>query len=76
IKRPPPTPLLSVGKLLAFTRPSDDYEDVEALLREFYAKEREELECMWLHEAVLRAKEIPRLMGAPQRENGLESPRK
>ena len=50
-----------MGKILAFTRPSDDSEDIEELLRDFYAEERAERECQWLEEAVRRAKEIPRL---------------
>jgi len=35
--------------------PTDDYEDIEAMLREFYAEERD---CEWLDEAVRRAKRI------------------
>ena len=59
---PPPTPLSGMGKILTFTRPSDDYEDVVALLRTLADEERAERKCEWLEEAVRRAKEIPRPM--------------
>ena len=53
-----------MGKVLAFKRPEADYEDVEALLRELAAEEREEQEVPeWLKEATRRAKEIPRMGG-------------
>ena len=51
-----------MGKLLPFKRPTDDYADIEAMLREFYAEEREERECEWLEEATRKAKEIPLLI--------------
>jgi len=49
---------------------------LEEQLREFYAEEREERDCEWLEEAVRRAKAILEWRGDPQRENGLEAPRK
>ena len=52
-----------MGKILAFKRHSDDYEDVVELLREFYAEERDERACGWLEEAVRRAKGILRMAG-------------
>lgn len=58
-----------MGKLLSFKRPLDGYEDVVELLFELVAEEREERNCDWLEDAVRRAKEIPRMEGAPQREN-------
>lgn len=49
IKRPSPTPLSGVGKILTFKSP---YEDIEELLREFYAEERDSplssLVCAWV----------------------------
>lgn len=55
-----------MGKLLAFTRPSDDCNETEEQLREFYAEEREMRACEWLEEAVRRAKEIPRMESLPK----------
>ncbi len=55
-----------MGKLLPFKRPTDDYEDIEAMLREFYAEEREMRECRWLEKAARRAKKIPRMMRKPK----------
>ena len=48
-----------MGKLLPFKKPTDDYEDIEAMLRDFYAEEREMRECEWLEEATRRARRIP-----------------
>ena len=50
-----------MGRILAFKTPSDDYVDIEALLRDFYAQEREARECGWLEEAVRKAREISRM---------------
>ena len=41
-----------MGNVLPFKRPADGYEDVEELLREFYAEEREMRECEWLEVVV------------------------
>ena len=60
-----------MGKLLAFKTPEEGCEDMEVLLRVFYAEEREMRECEWVEEAVRRAKEIPRLTSSPRRgKNG------
>ena len=55
-----------MGKLLAFKRRTVDYEDIEAMLRDFYAEEREMRECEWLEEATRRAEEIPRMARRPR----------
>ena len=52
-----------MGKIPAFKRRSEDYDDIEEPLREFYAEEREERDCRWLEQAVRRAKAIPRMAG-------------
>ncbi len=48
-----------MGKILTFKRPC---EDIEALLREFFAAERELENDEVLQEIVRRAKEIPQLL--------------
>jgi len=53
------------AKVLAFRRP-DRHADVERLLREFYAEERELENDPALRETVKRAKEIPRWLSLPR----------
>ncbi len=50
--------------------PTDDYEGIVELLRKLAEQERGERDCEWLDAAVRRAKEIPRMEGAPHRGNG------
>ena len=40
-QKPSPTPALRMSKLPAFKRPWDGFEELEELLRAFYAEERE-----------------------------------